>query len=89
MSEAIRSLARALEDGISVSLDAVARTALERMRLNVPVKSGKLRDSLRYEIEGHSIIIGSGLPYAGVLNSRQPFLEVDAEELAEAAVENL
>lgn len=41
-----------------------ANTLLVEMEVRVPVDSGKLRDSLRVQVEGDKVYIGSDLPYA-------------------------
>jgi 4-hydroxy-3-methylbut-2-en-1-yl diphosphate synthase IspG/GcpE len=59
-------VARAIDEGVRDAIDKVSAKTLANAIRIVPIRSGKLRSSLRREVakNGKEAFIGSALPYA-------------------------
>ena len=85
-------------DAINLGLEVSAQAIVDRARGYVPVKTGRLRDSISYEIisetesEGGDsrVEVGSfDVPCASAVEQRTPYLAPALEEVATEIAENI
>ena len=61
--------------------DQLKQLALQLMRQTVPVRSGRLRDSIRIVDEGNQTRVGTNLPYAAYVEDKTHFARIAFERL--------
>ncbi|MCM1463745.1 MAG: HK97 gp10 family phage protein, partial [Bacteroides sp.] len=83
----------ALYAALDRALERTARLALEGARERCPVRTGRLRDSLKYEREGADAVVSANTDYAVFVElgtgriAPKPFLQSALYEAAEGAAE--
>ena len=69
-----------LEAITAASLKDFGQLLVEDAKAKAPVRTGALRDSIEYEIEGDQVQVGSSIKYAGYVEAKKHFLEQTSEK---------
>lgn len=73
-----------IEYELGKAFDATGKEIVARAKQIVPVRTGKLRDSIYYHvgpgINTSSLVVGATMPYASFVEKRKPFLRVAVSE---------
>jgi len=69
-----------LETIISSSVEDFGELLVQDAKAKAPVRTGRLRDSIQYEVDGYQIQVGSSVPYAGYVEAKKHFLEQTSEK---------
>lgn len=72
LARAVIRLERGIDQGAPVAAQRTATTVATDLRARVPVRTGRLRASVRTErtADGAQVIYGAGLPYATYIERR-------------------
>lgn len=52
------------QQAVIIPLVLTAMEIVEEAKVNAPVKTGNLRDSIHYDVDGETVKVGSDVPYA-------------------------
>lgn len=90
VSRALAELSRRLDD-LEVAWERIGGQVLDTIVPGVPVESGALVDDLKAEAgpEGLRIVVGEGVPYAGVINYGWPARNIDGARFMDRAEPSL
>jgi len=69
-----KAVLTAIGEKIDKSLKDIPGEIVAEARRNAPVKTGRLRDSIKGQVDNRRVIIGSTVPYGPAMEVKRPHL---------------